>query len=1282
MYERKQLVRSILFFIISLFFLLGLLFAVGIANPIVNFSDEQLEQLVREMLERPTKPIYKTDLKPIMHLDLSGLGIGSIEGLRYFSNLTELNLDDNYIEEIYDITDLTKLTSLSLKNNLVSDLSPLAAMQNLRELDIRNNKILDVEPLKRLTNLERLNLRDNYIKSIDSLSDLKGLEYLNLHSNYNIMSIQPIADLVNLQTLILRDVNVGNDVNVLESMNQLRIINLRNSGIGNEGIEVIGKLPDIVKLDLSENHITNIKPLKNLKNLEEVDICDINITNLEPLSELTGLIYLNLHSNLRIDSLRPLSKLVNLQTLALKSVQVGGYIDILESMKDLRCLDLINCGVQDSDLIIIGELQNIQQLNLSYNLLSDISTVELPQNIRELNLSRNQIIDLSPLSNMYNLKTLNLRYNSIENIDPLSELTGLTYLNLRNNRIQNIDSLSELTGLNYLNLHSNSQIKSIRPLEGLVKLETLILENINVGDDVCALEFMSGLTRLNLSNCHVSHIQPLNNMLNLEILNLRDNSISNIKPLTQLKALTYLNLHSNSQIESIQPLAGLVNLQTLVLRNVHVGEEIEALGSLKALTRLNLRNCGISDTTVLSELLAASALQDQPQQGVFADINLLENDLSSLEDDPSAPIRPYWHNISTRFPLMLPYGERVVRQPTFSHEGGFYENNFVLHLFSDIPSVSIYYTLDGSEPTIKSQLYDEPITIHSREGEPDLLTKIPTASKQYWQKPKEDVFKGTVVRAIVISEDGEQSSIATRTFFIHPFSNERYTMPVISLSIEADYLFDDEIGIYSLKNAENRGLMWERPAHIEFYEPDGTLGFTQNIGVRIHGSWARGYSQKSLRLYASAEYDVKDVFSYEIFPELMKSINGEPLTEFKTLILRNSGNDNNNTMFRDSFMHSLIDHVGTIETQASRAAVLFINGEYWGIHNIRERYDADYLKNHYGTDDNALTILYNNAMLSVGSLEERQDYLDMRNYMIESDLNSEQHYRYIESMIDIQSIIDYYAANIYFSNWDWPQNNIQYYKINDIYNNITYHNGLWSWMLLDTDHGFDLNYIEPQGKIVDDFREKYGRVDGAEANTLLWAASPINYSAASEWPNSLFNALLDNEEFRHRFINNMADHLNSSFKTSHVLKQLDNFQALYEPEIEEHIARWRAIRTKEDWLSNINIMREFAKQRPDFVRSHFIDYFDLSGTVSVTVSTDITKGYVQINKLKICSDTPGVDEPDNWTGLYFKGVPIKITAVPEPGFVFAGWMGSKKLSDTIEIVPNKDLTLTPIFIRE
>ncbi|PYK57481.1 MAG: hypothetical protein DME21_17155, partial [Verrucomicrobia bacterium] len=267
---------------------------------------------------------------------------------------------------------------------------------------------------------------------------------------------------------------------------------------------------------------------------------------------------------------------------------------------------------------------------------------------------------------------------------------------------------------------------------------------------------------------------------------------------------------------------------------------------------------------------------------------------------------------------------------------GFHTNNFQLTLSVTNQGAAIHYTLDGSEPTESSPLFAGPILITNRTAAPNNLSLIPTVPSGY-QPPAGLVFKGTVVRAKAFKTGALQSATVTRTFFID--GRARYTVPVISLATESANFFDPNIGIYVPGNApggnySQRGNNWERPVHVEFFETDGALALAQDAGVKIHGNTSQNFPIKGLDLDGTGGQG-RQPFRHRIFPERARA-------EFAHFLLRPSGQDYYLALMRDEFMQSLAAEFG-METQAARLAVVFLNGEYWGLHYLKEKEDADFV---------------------------------------------------------------------------------------------------------------------------------------------------------------------------------------------------------------------------------------------------------------------------------------------------------------------------------------------------
>lgn len=629
--------------------------------------------------------------------------------------------------------------------------------------------------------------------------------------------------------------------------------------------------------------------------------------------------------------------------------------------------------------------------------------------------------------------------------------------------------------------------------------------------------------------------------------------------------------------------------------------------------------------------------------------------------------------------------KRIATPPIFSHQGGFYTEAFDLQISSaDGGGAKIYYTLDGSEPVPGADgtmEYSGSIPIKSRKGDPNIVSNIRTSMS--WRAPNGEVFKGTVVRAKVVGEEGQESDIVTHTYFVDPDMYKRYDLPIISIVTDSKNLFDDTIGIYTIRNADQRGGEWERPIHIEFFEDDGSLGFSQNAGVRIHGGATRSNPQKSLRLYAKSDYDVKDYFDYDIFSNLTNKVDGEKITRFKRLLLRTSGNDWTSTLFRDAMAQSLISHL-KLDTQAYRPSLVFINGEYWGIHNIRERYDRFYVATNYNLDRDAVAILEagydffgENYEVSEGTQEDADAYMnEVTGFLRSNPVTLQENYEYIKTKIDIENFIDYQIVNIYFSNTDWPGNNVKLwkYKTKDgQYDpDAPYgQDGRWRWMVYDTDFGFGFDNNITRGRVDHDTLEFATATNGP-----FWPNPPAS--------TFLLRTLLENSEFRNKFINHFADHLNTAFQPELVNQRIDEMKSKLESSIQEHINRWPG--SINNWDNNVQVMKDFANDRPGYVMQHIMKKFSnvINGTASVKLNTNLNEGHIKINSIDINSATPGVADPESWTGTYFKGVPITIKAVPKVGYKFDHWEGIDGVdvtSDTISIPLSSDLNITAHFVQ-
>jgi hypothetical protein len=614
--------------------------------------------------------------------------------------------------------------------------------------------------------------------------------------------------------------------------------------------------------------------------------------------------------------------------------------------------------------------------------------------------------------------------------------------------------------------------------------------------------------------------------------------------------------------------------------------------------------------------------------------------------------------------------EAPVPLPEPSRPGGFYEETVEVAWSSADPETAIHFTLDGSEPTPASPRYTAPIPVRPRAGEPDVLSLIEgTATVNEhtdgWQPPLGEVAKATVVRARAFRAGALPSAVATHTYFLGLDAARRYPLPVVSLATDADGLFDYDRGIYMLgrvfdewraahpaepltghtpANYTQRGPAWARPAHFEFYEPGGLRALAQDVALDIQGQSTRSFRQKPLGLKARGNDAPTDTFAHELFPGLRRRGDGAPLREFKNLRLRNGGNDWEYTLLRDGLAHRLAAPLG-FDMLAWRPVAVFLNGEFWGVQDLREQQEAEQLEAHYGVPREDVVLLYADGAVEEGMPGDGAPFVALREFARTNDLAVPAHYAHVRAQADLDNFILYHAANVYFANADWPHNNLRVWRDRAGAPGPAAppgRDGRWRWLLFDVDLGFGHPWSGGYGD-----------------PTLAAATAPGGRPGIdAPWSTLLFRALLANPDFRRDFVNTTADLLNSHFREGRARAVLDGMAAELAPVMAEHLRRWRTMGgTTNGWQENLRGLRAFAAQRPVFLRQHLVSHLGLAGYAPLTLEVnDPAQGRVRVNRLVIDADLPGAGAaPYPWTGLYFRGVPVEVEALPARGFILDRW---------------------------
>jgi len=478
--------------------------------------------------------------------------------------------------------------------------------------------------------------------------------------------------------------------------------------------------------------------------------------------------------------------------------------------------------------------------------------------------------------------------------------------------------------------------------------------------------------------------------------------------------------------------------------------------------------------------------------------------------------------------------------------------------------------------------------------------------------------------------------VITRTFFI----DEPRNLPIVSLVTDPDHLFSDETGIYVEGTAgvpgyctsvpHNVNQDWERPVNIEFFEQDGSIAMNQLAGAKIFGGCSRvRYPIKSLGFYARKEYG-NSSFKYRLFPD-------KPNKRYETFVLRAAADDQPFTLFRDGLTQMLVKDVIDVDVQAYRPVVVYINGAYWGIHNVREKINEHYPEDNYGVNSDSVDVLKRNPEQDWNVMAGSADHYNaMMQYLRDNDITRDVHYEYMKTRMDMDEYINYQIIQIFFGGRDWPGNNIKFWRSREApYNR-------WRWVLYDLDHMFKEYFSD----IMDEATE----VDCG----CTWPNPP--------WSTYLFRRLLENENFRHEFTQRFALYTKTHFSRERIHKFINKMEAVLAPEIPRHAERWGGQRTNlpdntwvapifssmAEWQQNVQVIRDFTDTRHEMALKHLNDYFGTSGYVGLKANIEPAgSAYLASAGMEIRDSTTQLD--------FLTGESISVWAEAYPGYLFSQW---------------------------
>ncbi len=544
-----------------------------------------------------------------------------------------------------------------------------------------------------------------------------------------------------------------------------------------------------------------------------------------------------------------------------------------------------------------------------------------------------------------------------------------------------------------------------------------------------------------------------------------------------------------------------------------------------------------------------------------------------------------------------------------SHSSGTYDAAFTLTLTSK-PGAEIYYTTDGSNPVTSEtrQVYSNGIAITDRKNDRNVLAAVPQDKIQTMNKewdlivPSDSaVDKCTVLRAVAINADGEQSDIVTNTYFVGNMSQHisgiqdsvqaaGQDLAVISITMDQEDLFDETRGIYAIgsdrnhPNFKEKGKDWERNCHIDYFESNGTetsLELAQDCGIRIQGNYSRENIQKSFRLFAREDYGTKN-FKYPFFPDLTNA-EGETMKKFKTLVLRNGGNDSFNYKYKDNFIQSFLHEQGC-ETLHGRPCVVYLDGEYWGHYVLQDDVSDNFLQEKRGVVKENVVVYKGSDdpeyakykfKLDEGELPEGvtdEDYYlqETFQFLNSHDLSNDADYsEFMSKYMAEDSAVGYFASMLYLNNrYDWPEKNWSIWRTtDDTRETCDYEDGRWRFSIYDLDLTTNTTWLTG------------GNLEGVKEDQV----AALNKPGSDLVIQNLFGNMMKNESFRAKVAEKVKELATTVLTEQKVDANGKKYYGSYRPLHDQF--RKRFLSASDDWFaqSNYNDNIDWLKERVSYV---------------------------------------------------------------------------------------------------
>ena len=499
----------------------------------------------------------------------------------------------------------------------------------------------------------------------------------------------------------------------------------------------------------------------------------------------------------------------------------------------------------------------------------------------------------------------------------------------------------------------------------------------------------------------------------------------------------------------------------------------------------------------------------------------------------------------------------------------------------------VRYTLDGSDPTPSSELYNG--------------TAIP-------------VFFSSVVKVRAFAEGILPSEIVASSILL----GVDHVTPIVSISTPIENLYGEQ-GIF-----DNWSRDWQRQTQVSYLDSNENLRFTSRAAMQIDGGWggSRYQPQHSFRL----EFDNSVLGDGTIYDSIIPFRRNR--TKYSNFYLRNGSNQYLIFPYKDAFQNQAMSGTTKNYYSAWRPVSVYINGGYFGLYELREKMDAEFFEVHDGADPDSLDILslsawYGFALRSVHGAPV-QTFIDRYLQFYQLDQAAPNYWDLADQYFDLEYYADYIIAESWMGNQDWPGNNIKIMRSNKT-------NFRYRFCTIDMEL-----CLQPNG----------------------WTSAGddhISYLLSQSQDNPFINVWLksiQNNRFKDYFINRFADLINTEYHTDRLLPLEQYFFDQTAVEMQNLYARWGdpgdVPGQMTNFYNNHLTFRNELSARSNYVRQHIKNNFDLPNIVDLQLNVSPEgAGKIHISTI----------EPDTypWQGYYFNGVPIRIEAIPNPGYEFLNW---------------------------